>query len=101
VKWPGDARFAKPMALVYATFGQGREAVRTLIRHLDANPGDVEALALAVEWIYLLHANGGAARTRGEDVAIAQRYAAAYQKARGPQAALVRQWMESLEGRRR
>jgi len=34
VKWPSDLRFAKPLALLYATFGQGREAVRTLERHL-------------------------------------------------------------------
>ena len=29
-KWPSDLRFAKPLAYLYATFGQGREAVRAL-----------------------------------------------------------------------
>ncbi len=32
-KWPSDPRFARPMALVYATFGQGDQAVRSLERH--------------------------------------------------------------------
>jgi VWFA-related protein len=100
VKWPADARFAKPMALVYATFGQGREAVRTLIRHLDAQPDDLAAQALAVEWIYTLHASGATARTRSEDVNLARRYASSYQKAKGPNAALVRQWLNALDARR-
>ena len=29
-KWPADPRFTKPLAMLYGTFGRGREAVRTL-----------------------------------------------------------------------
>ena len=43
-KWPADTRFAKPLALVYATFGRGREAVRTLERYLADRPDDRERL---------------------------------------------------------
>jgi VWFA-related protein len=96
-KWPADVRFAKPLSALYATFGQGREAVRTLERHLEAHPEDVEALALGVEWIYHLHTSGGVARTRAEDVKLARRYADLYAKAKGAQLALVEQWMDAIE----
>lgn len=97
-KWPGDPRFAKPMALVYATFGQGVQAVRLLDRHLAVHSDDVEGLQMGVEWIYQLHLAGAIAHTPAEDVKLARRYAEAYQKARGPQAALVKQWMAFIEG---
>jgi tetratricopeptide (TPR) repeat protein len=98
-KWPADPRFAKPLALLYGMFGQGREAVRTLARHIEAQPNDLEALALGVEWTYHLHLAGTTATTRAEDVKRARAYADSYAKAKGPQAALVRQWMEYLQGK--
>lgn len=96
-RWPSDVRFAKPLSYLYATFGQGREAVRTLGRYLDTNPSDVEAYHLGVSWIYELHQAGVVARTRAEDLKAARGYAAAYEKARGPHLALIRQWMGFLE----
>jgi VWFA-related protein len=100
-KWPSDLRFTKPLALLYATFGQGREAVRTLERYLSDRHDDVEALFLGVEWIYQLHSAGAVAQTNAEDVKLARVYASAYEKARGPQIALLKQWTEFLEGRKR
>jgi tetratricopeptide (TPR) repeat protein len=99
VKWPADLRFAKPIALVYATFGQGVQAVRMLTRHLSAHGDDVEALSLGVEWIYHLHSAGAAAQTLAEDAKLARVWADAYLNAKGPQAALVKQWMQALEAR--
>ena len=98
-KWPSDVRFAKPLALIYATFGRGREAVRALRWHLDQYPNDPEALPLAVEWIYHLHAAGLVAETRTDDVRRARTYGAAYEKINGPrtQLALVREWIQYLE----
>lgn len=96
-KWPSDQRFTKPLSYLYATFGQGREAVRTLERYLDANLSDLDALHLAVSWIYELHQAGAVAKTSAEDVAAARGYASAYEKARGPHVALVKQWMAFLE----
>ena len=96
-KWPADQRFTKPLALLYATFGQGREAVRTLSRYLTSHLDDVEALRLGVEWIYQLHQSGTVAQNRAEDVKLARQYATAYEKAKGPQVALVRQWVGFLE----
>jgi tetratricopeptide (TPR) repeat protein len=96
-KWPADARFTKPLALVNATFGRGREAVRTLERYLSAHAEDRDALFLGVEWIYTVRAAGGVVHNRAEDVRLARGYAEAYEKAGGPQLALVKQWMEFLE----
>lgn len=100
-KWPSDLRFAKPLALLYATLGQGREAVRTLKRYLSERQDDVEALYLGVEWIYRLHTAGAVAQTRAEDVKAARGYANAYEKAKGPRVTLVKQWTDFLEGRGR
>jgi Tfp pilus assembly protein PilF len=98
-KWPADPRFAKPLALMSATFGQGREAVRLLQRHLDHSPNDAEALALGVEWFYHLHTAGVFARSRAEDAKLARTYAEAYAKTKGRHAELVKQWMAAIESR--
>lgn len=101
LQWPTDVRFTKPLALVYATFGQGREAVRMIERHLAGHPDDSEALAMAVEWIYHLRVLGATARSAAEDRTLARRYADAYLKGgRRQQSALVRQWMTYIEGKR-
>lgn len=98
-KWPADARFAKPLALLYATFGQGREAVRTLARHIEYDPADIEALGLGVEWMYHLRLSNAVAYSRPEDLTRARGYADRYAAGKGPQQALVRQWIEYLEKR--
>jgi VWFA-related protein len=96
-KWPADPRFAKPLALLYATFGQGREALRTLERHLASSPDDPDALYLGVEWIYQLRAAGAVAHSPADDLKLARLWADGYAKAKGPQTALVRQWVTALE----
>jgi tetratricopeptide (TPR) repeat protein len=96
-KWPADIRFTRPLAYLYATFGQGREAVRTLSRYLESNQTDLEALFLGVSWIYELGQAGAAAQTRAEDAKLAKQYASAYEKAKGPRTALVRQWVAEIE----
>jgi VWFA-related protein len=100
-KFPSDDRFMKPLALMYATFGQGREAVRALERHLTAHPDDIEATYMCLEWLYHLNLAGTPAQSKAEDVKLARGYAARYEKARGPQLPLVKQWLDYLEGRRR
>jgi VWFA-related protein len=100
-KWPADVRFAKPLALLYATFGLGREAVRTLARHIAAHQDDNEALSLGVEWIYHLHLLGNVAENNTDDVKLARSYASRYERTKSPRVALVKQWMDFLEGRRR
>jgi hypothetical protein len=96
-KWPTDTRFTKPLAMLYGTFGRGREAVRTLERYLDDRDDDRDAYLYAVQWIYTVHAGGAVVHNRAEDRKRAHEYADAYFKARGPQAALVKQWVDYLD----
>ena len=84
-KWPSDARFARPLALVYATLGQGVDAMRALERHLAAHEDDVDALFMGVEWIYQLHSAGVTLHTSANDLKLAKDCADAYSKAKGPQ----------------
>lgn len=100
-QWPSDARFTKPLAMLYATFGKGREAVRTLQRYLAEQPRDVEALYLAVEWLFRVHSAGAVVHNRAEDLKLAHTYSDAYAKANGPQAALVKQWVSFLDNPKR
>lgn len=96
-KWPSDVRFARPLALVYATLGQGPEAMRALERHLAAHREDVDGMFMGVEWMYQLHSAGVILHTPAEDLKLAKSYADAYTKAKGPQAALVKQWVGFIE----
>jgi VWFA-related protein len=100
-KWPADARFAKPLAMLYAMFGRGRQAVRTLERYLTDRTDDRDAYYVAVQWLYTLHSTGAIVHSRAQDVQLARDYAAAYEQASGPQVPLVRQWVGFLEGEKR
>jgi VWFA-related protein len=100
-KWPSDSRFTKPLAMLYGTFGRGREAVRTLERYLTGRHDDRDAYSLGVQWIYTLHAAGALVHGRAEDLKLAHAYADAYTQAKGPQIPLVKQWVEYLENEKR
>jgi len=101
-KWPSDARFTKPLAMLYGTFGRGREAVRTLERYISEREDDREAYYLGVQWIYTVHSEGAFVHGRADDAKLARLYADRYEKAGGPQVPLVKRWVEFLEheGRR-
>lgn len=99
-KWPADQRFIKPLAMLYATFGRGREAVRTLERYLTAIDTDRDAYYYGVQWLYTVHAAGAVVHNRRQDLDLAREYAAAYEKAAGPQLPLVKQWIAYLEGQK-
>jgi Tfp pilus assembly protein PilF len=98
-KWPTDSRFARPMALVYATLGQGAAAMRALEHHLAEHKDDVDSLFMGVEWMYQLHSAGLILHTPADDLKIAKSYADAYTKAKGPQTALVKQWIGFIENK--
>jgi Tfp pilus assembly protein PilF len=95
-KWPTDVRFTKPLAMLYGTFGKGREAVRTLERYLDERQDDREMYMYAVQWLYTVHAGGAVVHSRAEDLKRARAYADAYARARGPQMPLVKQWLDYM-----
>ena len=52
---------------------------------------------MGVEWMYHLHVSGGVARSAAEDLKLARAWADAYMKAKGPQAALVKEWLQYLD----
>jgi tetratricopeptide (TPR) repeat protein len=96
-KWPADVRFAKPLAMLYGTFGRGREAVRTLERYLAGRQTDRDAYYIGVKWLYTVHAGGALVHGRADDRRLAHAWAEAYEKAAGPQLPLVRQWVDYLD----
>ena len=100
-KWPSDVRFTRPLAMLYGTFGRGREAVRTLERYLALRDDDRDALYLGVQWLYTVHAAGAVVHNRAEDLKLAHAWADGYTNARGPQIALVRTWVDYLDNQKR
>jgi tetratricopeptide (TPR) repeat protein len=101
-RWPSDVRFTRPLAFVYASFGKGREAVRTLERYINAGSSpDPEVFALGVEWIYQIHAAGGVVHNRAEDLKIARSYAERYARTGGAKQQLVKQWTDFLNKEKR
>ena len=95
-RWPADARFARPLAVLNATTGRGYEAIQFMQRYLAANHGDVDALFLGVRWIYQIHLNGGVIRDRAADLRLAQTYADEYKQANGAKQLLITEWLDYL-----
>ncbi len=96
-RFPMDDRFARPLALLYATFGKGVDAVKLLEKSLAAKRDDQASLFLAVEWIFNVHRGGAIVHDRAEDVRLAHEYATEYLKAGGLNEPLVKQWLSYLD----
>jgi VWFA-related protein len=96
-RFPKDPRFVRSLALLYATTGRGRDAVKTMKRYLDDAPDDQRAAFLAIQWLFNLHRAKVVVLGTGEDLAVARSYATRYAKTSAPDQALVKQWMEFLE----
>jgi VWFA-related protein len=96
-RWPMDRRFARPLAMVYATFGKGVDAVRLLDQALRDNPSDQSSLFKCIEWIFNTHRAGQVVHDPAEDRRIAHAYADQYLKAGGMNEPLVKQWLGYLD----
>jgi VWFA-related protein len=96
-RWPMDTRFARPLALMYATFGKGLDAIRLLDQSLAETADDRQSLFLGVEWIYNAHRAGLVVHDRAEDRRLAHAYADRYLKAGGLNEPLVKQWLGYLD----
>jgi VWFA-related protein len=92
-RWPADLRFARPLALVYATFGKGVDAVRLLEKFLQDRTDDQASLFLVLEWMFNAHRGGQLVHDRAEDLRLAHAYADRYLKAGGLNQPLVKQWL--------
>jgi tetratricopeptide (TPR) repeat protein len=96
-RFPEEERFSRPLALLYATFGKGIDAVKLLEKSIVARQDDQASLFLAVEWIFNAHRGGAVVHDRAEDVRLAHEYADQYLKAGGLNAPLVKQWLSYLD----
>jgi VWFA-related protein len=96
-RWPMDARFARPLAMLYATFGKGLDAARLLDLSIRESPGDQPSLFLAVEWLFNAHRAGFVVHDRTEDRRLAHAYADQYLKGGGLNEPLVKQWLSYLD----
>jgi VWFA-related protein len=96
-RWPADPRFARPLALIYATFGKGLDAVRLLEKFLQDRTDDQATLFLVVEWMFNAHRGGQLIHDRAEDVRLAHAYADQYLKSGGLNEPLVKQWLNYLD----
>ena len=96
-RFPADERFARPLALLYASFGKGLDAVRLLERSVGTRQDDQSSLFLIVEWIFNAHRGGAVVHDRAEDVRLAHQYAGQYLKAGGLNEPLVKQWLNYLD----
>lgn len=96
-RFPADDRFAQPLAILYATFGKGVEAVRLLETSIAKRQDDQALLFRAVEWIFNAHRGGAVVHDRAEDARLAHDYATRYLKAGGLNEPLVKQWLAYLD----
>ena len=96
-RWPMDARFTRPLAMLYATFGKGVDAVRLLDQTLRGSDGDQPSLFKCVEWIFNTHRAGFVVHDPAEDRRLAHAYADKYLKAGGPNEPLIKQWLGYLD----
>jgi len=96
-RWPMDARFARPLALLYASFGKGLDALRLLDQTIRDNPGDQPSLFKGIEWMFNAHRAGFVVHDRAEDRRLAHAYADQYLKAGGLNEPLVKQWLGYLD----
>ncbi len=96
-RWPADTRFARPLALLYATLGNGGDAVRSMERFVSDHPTDERSLFLTLQWLFNIHRAGAVVRTRADDLQLARGYAGRYLMTKGPDLPLVKQWLDYLE----
>ena len=96
-RWPSDARVARSLALLDAMSGRGAAAVRSMEQVIRADPADVDARFLVLEWLFRLRRGGVTVHSADEDLQLARAYADAYAKASGASQPLVNQWLAYLE----
>lgn len=94
-RWPDDERFVQRLATAYTMVGKQSDAITLLEPYIDKHPEDLDALFLVMRLLYEAHAQG---RTLSDDDRGKLRnYAAAYASAKGPQQAIVEQWVKFVD----
>jgi VWFA-related protein len=100
-RWPSDTRFARPLAVLYAISGKGRDAVRSIEQVVAANPTDLDAVFLGLQWLFVLDRAGVSVHSREEDLQLARVFAGRYAQANEPSQPLAAAWLTYLEKEKR
>ena len=84
------------LAIAQSRVGQHQDAYATITPFLAKNQSDTDALMVALQAIYQVHAEGKSIDSADQDKAKAVEYARAYAAAKGPNQALVDKWLQFL-----
>lgn len=95
-RWPEDDEVEIRIGTAYALSGKRAEALQKFEAYLARHPDDQERHFFALRTLYEARASGRPVRTAEEDRALFTRWAAAYAATKGPQQALVDQWMRAM-----
>jgi hypothetical protein len=93
---PANESLRKNLAIAQSKLGQHEKAYATVGPYLEKNAGDADALMVALQAIYQVHAEGKTIESAEQDKARAALYAKAYASANGPNQALVDKWLQFL-----
>ena len=93
---PQNDSVRKSLAIVQSTLGRHEQAYATVEPYLEKNAADADALMVALQAIYQVHADGKSIGSPDQDRAKAALYAKAYAAANGPSQALVEKWLQFL-----
>jgi tetratricopeptide (TPR) repeat protein len=95
-QWPDEEEVQIRIGTAYALSGKRAEALQKFEPYLEKHPDDQERHFVALRTLYEARASGKPIRTPEEDRALFTRWAAAYAASKGPQQALVDQWMRAM-----
>jgi Flp pilus assembly protein TadD len=94
---PQDDAVRKTLAVAQSQAGRHEDAYATVTPYLERHAADADALLIALQAIYQVHAGGKSIAGPAEDKAAAAKYARAYSAAGGPNQTLVDKWLKTLE----
>ena len=95
-KEPQNDGLRKDLAIAQSRVGQHQDAYATITPFLAKNQADTDALMVALQAIYQVHAEGKSIDSADQDKTKAVEYARAYAAAKGPNQALVDKWLQFL-----
>jgi predicted Zn-dependent protease len=93
---PKNDSLRKSLGITLSTLGRHDQAYDTIEPFLQRNGSDTDALMVALQAIYQVHAAGKSIGSPEQDQARAEAYAKAYTEAKGPNQALVQKWLQFL-----
>jgi hypothetical protein len=84
------------LGTAYALSGKRAEAMEKLVPFIDKHPEDHERTFVALRTLYQAKAEGKPVRSADDDRALFTKLAAAYSAVKGPQLALVENWLRAM-----